>query len=62
MKHSIHILLIFLCSNPNEAPPLAFGAGRFVSFAKPIDFDRVVKAIKLGLQLDYVQVAFAGSK
>lgn len=49
-------------SNPKPVGSGVFGAGRIVSFAKTVDFSKVIDAVKTGLGLEYVQVAFAGSK
>jgi putative NIF3 family GTP cyclohydrolase 1 type 2 len=39
-----------------------YGAGRIVEFENPTTMSTLVNRVKSGLNLDYVQVAFGGSK
>jgi len=54
--------LIFLHRNPRDAIPVPFGAGRMVTFDRPVQLSEVVDAVKKGLNLEYVQLAYGGSK
>jgi hypothetical protein len=42
--------------------PVPFGAGRIVRFERAVELEKVIEAVKRGLGLDYVQIAFGGSK